>query len=504
MKIFIAVLAAVLVLADVSLAAVGETGSLNGTLPSGTYSQGISPGISGLSTGYLAPEINEMWAFQGESQTQGYSPQATSSLSQPATVPLSGSQAIGPYQDGSSPEKLGLAQPQPESFQPEGTMDFVSTSSPQNMPSQSYGYVSSTWNYPASSASSANKFYIQTSTGLSTTAGCSYGGHLPLWAEVGYSGYFYVYEWYPNQKNPSMTGASLAPGGYMKGWFTGDVPGWHTLCYCTINPSQPYTQVWSNYIYIYVWPGSSGYGSSSAYGSTPGYSSTPAYSTSTVYGTSQGNVFNAGYSSTGAALLSNLPQGAPTPPDPNAEQLTLPDVSQLQPVAAYSAGASSQSSVSSCPSCAAISGTGASGTVAPQATSCPACQDVSGMGATGAYSEQSVSSYQEVYPAPSTCRCNQYYIQTWPGRLSTVGSVQVGGTASLLSKVSKPGTYWSFEWTQCQSPAGYYCQPDVKCFGYRGAGWQQTVFRGDSPGWHLLLYYCEDWSNWVYIYVWPS
>jgi hypothetical protein len=184
-------------------------------------------------------------------------------------------------------------------------------------------------------------------------------------------------------------------------------------------------------------------------------------------------------------------------------------VSQLQPVAAYSAGPSSQSSAASCPGCAAIAGTGASGTAAPQATSsqaasCPACQDTTGIGTTEAYWEQSVSSYEEVYPAPSTCRCNQYYIQTWPGRLSTVGSVQLGGTVSLLSRVSRPGTYWSFEWTQCHSPAGYYCQPDVRCFGYKGAGWYQTVLRGDSPGWHLLLYYCGDWSNWVYNYVWPS
>ena len=34
--------------------------------------------------------------------------------------------------------------------------------------------------------------------------------------------------------------------GYKKGWFSGDVPGWHILCYnCGI---------WSNYIYIYVYP----------------------------------------------------------------------------------------------------------------------------------------------------------------------------------------------------------------------------------------------------------
>jgi hypothetical protein len=324
------------------------------------------------------------------------------------------------------------------------------------------------------------------------------------------------------------------------GWFTGDLPGWHTLCYCTINPSRPYTPVWSNYVYIYVWPGATGYGSGPAYGSASGYSSAPQYtttfpynanypysaaspqstvspsgtnspynanspySTNPLYSTGAGDLLNAGYSSGGAALASSLPQGAPTPPNPNSEQLALPDVSQLQPVAGYYEGQSAQSPASSCPSCAAISGTGLAGTAEPQAISCPACQDVSALGSTGAYSEQQVYSYHEVYPAPSTCRCNQYYIQTWPGRFSTVGGVQLGSTATLLSKISKPGTYWSFEWTQCNSPAGYYCQPEVKCFGYKGVGWQYTIFRGDTPGWHLLLYYCEDWSNWVYIYVWPS
>jgi hypothetical protein len=524
MKIFIAVLAAVLILADVSLAAVGATGSLNGTLSSGAYTPGLSPGASGLSTGYMAPDQNGAWAFQGESQSQGYILGQTTSPSQLATIPLSSSQAIGPYQDGSSPEKLGLAQPQPESFQPEGTLDFASAASPQAMPSQSYGYVSNTWYYPASSTS-ANRFYVQTSTGLSTKAGCSYGGHLPLWAEVGYSGYFYVCEWYPGQREPSITAASLATGGYMKGWFTGDVPGWHTLCYFTINPSQPYTPVWSNYIYIYVWPGSSGYGSSSVYsspaggygslpqyGTSPVYSPNPAYSISPlygtgspyssgpIYGTNPGDGLSAGYGSAGAVLQLNLPQGAPTPPNPNSEPLTLPDVSQLQQVG-YSGG-SSQSSATPCPECAALSGA-ASGATTPQAASCPTCQDTSALGATGAYVAQTVSAYHEVYPTPSTCRCNQYYIQTWPGRLSTTGSVQLGGTAYLLSKISKPGTYWSFEWTQCGTPTGYYCQPEVRCFGYKGVGWQQTVFRGDTPGWHLLLYYCEDWSNWAYIYVWP-
>jgi len=55
---------------------------------------------------------------------------------------------------------------------------------------------SSYWYYP-DQVNSANRFYVQTSSGLNTIAGCSYGGYLPLFADIKSSGNFFVYEWYP-------------------------------------------------------------------------------------------------------------------------------------------------------------------------------------------------------------------------------------------------------------------------------------------------------------------
>jgi hypothetical protein len=31
--------------------------------------------------------------------------------------------------------------------------------------------------------------------------------------------------------------------------------------------------------------------------------------------------------------------------------------------------------------------------------------------------------------------------------------------------------------------------------------WQKMWFYGDAPGWHTLQYYCNGWSNYIYVYV---
>jgi len=38
--------------------------------------------------------------------------------------------------------------------------------------------------------SSSNKFYVQTSSGFRSVAGCSYGGYVPLWANIASSDNF--------------------------------------------------------------------------------------------------------------------------------------------------------------------------------------------------------------------------------------------------------------------------------------------------------------------------
>ncbi len=151
-------------------------------------------------------------------------------------------------------------------------------------------------------------------------AGCSYGGYLPLWADINSAGNFYVYEWYPGQWTPSVRWWGWTWPGFKKGWFTGDVPGWHILSYNCRD--------WSNYVYIYVWPSGSGSG---------------------AYGSSYSSGYSAGHStgastSAAAAISEPLPSGAPTPPDPNAENLVLPDFNLLQPStgqSGYAAGTAS-------------------------------------------------------------------------------------------------------------------------------------------------------------------
>ena len=99
------------------------------------------------------------------------------------------------------------------------------------------------------------------------------------------------------------------------------------------------------------------------------------------------------------------------------------------------------------------------------------------------------------------CIRDRYYAQIYPNRLTTVASVQKGEWLQLWSKITRPGMYWSFEWPPCKS--GYYCAPEVKSLGYKKEGWYTTWFKSSTSGWHLLCYQCNDWSNYVYIYVWP-
>jgi len=439
----------------------------------------------------------------------------------------------GPMQEQMTAEELGLSQPQMESFAPDASLGFVSASQPvdaaqvisapvrSSIPSsvlpsaQSSVQVasagSSVWYYP-SSVVSANRFYVQTATGFRTMGGCSYRGYLPLWADIKSSGNFFVYEWYPGRSTPSVRWWGWTGTGWKKGWFCGDVTGWHILCYNS--------GIWSNYIYIYVYP--NGFALSEPSG----------YSTATA-----------------SMTAASLPSGSPIPPDPGTEGLVLPDFNQYRPVtdqsgyiypvqestftvpisssgtglvenpaisnpalisypdqAAYPGttsllgqASSSSKTCTTCTSSTVIAG-GVSSSY-PYEKSCPTCATSASQSAPYGYAAQS---YQAVYPVPSICKCNEYYVQSCPGRLATVAGVFCGGWLPLWSKVSRPGAYWSFEWTVCSSGPSYYCSPEVKNFGYKSTGWYQTWFKGNNPGWHILSYHCNDWSNYIYIYVWPA
>ncbi len=136
------------------------------------------------------------------------------------------------------------------------------------------GYPTS--NYPSqsmmvvpSSITSTNKLYV--SYVPQTVAGCRLYGWLPMWLKTSGSGPIWFYEWYPSGQL-SVNYLGYASGGWQKKWFNGDTPGWHILQY--------HSSGWSNYIYIYVYPASSGSWTDlgpyagSASTTTPSYSGT--------------------------------------------------------------------------------------------------------------------------------------------------------------------------------------------------------------------------------------
>jgi hypothetical protein len=92
-----------------------------------------------------------------------------------------------------------------------------------------------------------NKLYV--SSVPQTIAGCAHSSWLPMWLQTTSSGPVWFYEWYPSGRL-SVNYLGIASGGWQKKWFNADTPGWHILQYNS--------RGWSNYIYIYVYPASSG------------------------------------------------------------------------------------------------------------------------------------------------------------------------------------------------------------------------------------------------------
>ncbi len=526
MRHYLALLVTFLVMINIALGAVGDADVSNTASDyqpeqsyatgTDTWNAGSQP--SGLQGGYIDSYMPHEGSLSNSGQGNYPLPVQKPSSSQGSAYPAP--QISGPVAEQLTAEELGLSLPQMESFTPDGSLGFVSAALPDRAnqaiyaPVQSAGQAgqsstqpsvqaalpgSNTWYYP-SSVVSANRFYVQTASGLRTVGGCGYRGYLPLWADIKSSGHFFVYEWYPGQSSPSVRWWGWTGTGWKKGWFSGDVPGWHILCYNS--------GIWSNYVYIYVYPAAAVSSASSGYS-------------------------NAVPSMTAVAL----PSGAPVPPDPGAEGLVMPDFNlyrpgnsalksssptspaQVNPALAnpalanpslvsypdqFAHGAagmagSPTSTATTCTSSTVIAG-GVSCSD-PCGKSCPTCAMQASPSAPIGYAMQS---YKAVYPVPSVCRCNEYYVQTCPGGLETVAGVFCGEWLPLWSKVSRPGEYWSFEWTVCAGGPGNYCSPEVKNFGYKSSGWYQTYFKGNNPGWHILSYHCNDWSNYVYIYVWPE
>ena len=132
----------------------------------------------------------------------------------------------------------------------ETTQAYVSTTSTSAeaaAPSTQATTTASTYMVVPEGVSVPNKFYIPYSP--STTASCYYGQWVPMWLDNKGYGPLYTYEWYPDGRLVTQYLANIPYPGWLKMWFYGDAPGWHTLQY--------FCNGWSNYIYVYVNGGAS-------------------------------------------------------------------------------------------------------------------------------------------------------------------------------------------------------------------------------------------------------
>lgn len=88
---------------------------------------------------------------------------------------------------------------------------------------------------------------------------------------------------------------------------------------------------------------------------------------------------------------------------------------------------------------------------------------------------------------------NKLYVSYAP---QTVASCYLYANLPLWMQTSTYGNIWFYEW---------YPNSMVPDTNYAGRsyspGWYKRWFYADVPGWHILQYYCNGWSNYVYIYV---
>jgi hypothetical protein len=90
---------------------------------------------------------------------------------------------------------------------------------------------------------------------------------------------------------------------------------------------------------------------------------------------------------------------------------------------------------------------------------------------------------------------NKFYIPYVP---STVAGCNFGQWLPMWMDVSRSGPLYSYEWY----PDGRLVTQYMAYIPY--PGWQKMWFNGDAPGWHTLQYYCNGWSNYIYVYVYGS
>jgi len=87
---------------------------------------------------------------------------------------------------------------------------------------------------------------------------------------------------------------------------------------------------------------------------------------------------------------------------------------------------------------------------------------------------------------------NNFYVSNPP---TTVISCVLGQEVPLFLDLGRNGNLYSYEWY----PNGKLDAQNLGNIAYSGRIKQS--FYGDSRGWHILQYYCNGWSNYIYIRV---
>ena len=105
--------------------------------------------------------------------------------------------------------------------------------------------------------------------------------------------------------------------------------------------------------------------------------------------------------------------------------------------------------------------------------------------------------YAQMIVPTGTYAPNSLYIFYAP---QTISGCYLSANLPLWMKISGSGNVWFYEWypppygNLITTYAGYVYHP----------GWYKRWFIADVPGWHILQYYCNGWSNYAYIYVYGS
>jgi len=100
--------------------------------------------------------------------------------------------------------------------------------------------------------------------------------------------------------------------------------------------------------------------------------------------------------------------------------------------------------------------------------------------------------YSKVITPAGIYAPNRLYVSYAP---QTVAGCNLYASLPLWMNTAGRGSIWFYEWY----PSGML---DTNYAGYvYSPGWYKRWFFADTPGWHIMQFYCSGWSNYVYVYV---